>query len=62
MDCDSDLKNEDLLQMRTESVITGVKASRNYLFAKEIVSDLTVPIYVNVAMKCICIIICNIIV
>ena len=49
MDCDSELKGEDLTQMRTEPVTRGVKASRNYLFAEEIVSDLTVPIYVNVA-------------
>lgn len=40
---------EDLIQMRTDSVLTSKKASRSYLFAKEIVNDLTVLIYVNVS-------------
>lgn len=38
-----------MIQMRTDSVLTGRKASRNYLFVKEIVNDLTVLIYVNVS-------------
>lgn len=40
---------EDLIQMRTDSVLTSKKASRSYLFAKETVNDLTVLIYVNVS-------------
>lgn len=39
---------EDLIQMRTDSVLTSKKAS-SYLFAKETVNDLTVLIYVNVS-------------
>ena len=38
-----------MIQMRTDSVLTGRKLSRNYLFAKEIVNDLIVLIYVNVS-------------
>ena len=44
MDDDSDLQDR-----RFDPILTSMKASRSYLFAKEIVNDLTVLIYVNVS-------------